>query len=91
MGQMFSSIIGTCNCSSDKNQKEEHLQMKIENIINKINDNKEAHRANLDRIVRLEDRIDNKMTQLSEKMNRIDDKLDCKLDLIITAMNRPVR
>ena len=71
--------------------KYEEQLAKIENIINKISDNKEAHRANLDRIVRLEDRIDNKMTQLSEKMNRIDDKLDCKLDLIITGMNRPIR
>ena len=88
MGQIFSSFVENCICGSS-NQEDTMLEVKIERIVDKVEKNRQAHRENLDRIIRLEDRIDNKMTILEDKINRIDDKLDCKLDLIITAVNRP--
>ena len=65
--------------------------VKIINMMESIEENRQSNIENTSRIIKLEDKIDSKIMMLNDKIGRIDDKLDCKLDLILTAINRPIK
>ena len=99
MGQVFSNLIGTCNCSNDIDEEECQLTkdliiMKSEcnlikerlNKLETVSDTK--HNLTNQRIENVEQRIANKLNIMNEKFSRLEDKIDTKFDLIILTMNQ---
>ena len=100
MGQVFSNLIGTCNCSSDKNNKnkyepkEEINNLKKEcgkmkdRLVSLENSSDTKHNLTNQKIENVEIRIANKFNIMNEKFSRLEDKIDTKFDLIILTMNQ---
>ncbi len=100
MGQVFSNLIGTCNCSSEENINEEHkleeelnhLKIECNNIKDRLislestSDNK--NNLTNQKIENVEIRIASKLNIMNEKFSRLEDKIDTKFDLIILTMNQ---
>ena len=99
MGQVFSNLIGTCNCSSESDEQECQLTQDITQMITECNLIKERlnkletvndtkHNLTNQRVENLELRIANKLNIMNEKFSRLEDKIDTKFDLIILTMNQ---
>ena len=99
MGQVFSNLIGTCNCSD--NSEDENFKlgndfntMKTECVLikerlNKLETITDTKHNNMNqRIENLELRIANKLNIMNEKFARLEDKIDTKFDLLILTINQ---
>lgn len=98
MGQIFSNLIGTCNCSSN-NEEEYKTEEEIHHLKNECEyikarlvtlETASDSKYNLlnQKIENVELKIAGKLNVMNEKFSRLEDKIDTKFDLIMITMNQ---